>query len=104
MPTESFNAYVERLESDPERLVALSLARRRAALGRRVRMLRTAAGVTQGELAASASVTQADVSRIESGKANPTIDTLTRIGDCLEATLELQAPTELANSTGDRIE
>jgi ribosome-binding protein aMBF1 (putative translation factor) len=95
MPSQSFQSYVADLEADEEEAKALAYARARAALGRRVRLLRDAAGRTQRELAASANVTQADVSRIESGQANPTIETLSRIGVSLGVELDYRAPSEV---------
>jgi len=42
-----------------------------------------------GELAAATGLDQADISRIESGAANPTERTLLRIADALDADLRL---------------
>lgn len=51
----------------------------RDALARNVRTLRTAHRLSQFTLAAEAGITQAAVSMIEAGKANPTMHSLERI-------------------------
>lgn len=48
-------------------------------LGRELAAMRAAAALTQGQLAARASVQQAEISRIERGLGNPTHDTLIRL-------------------------
>ena len=51
----------------------------RQVLGANVRRLRTAKGLSQGELAADAALFQALISEIENGLANPELETLGRI-------------------------
>jgi DNA-binding XRE family transcriptional regulator len=51
--------------------------------------LRTRHGLTQGELAKRCGIDQAEISRIETGNANPTARTLERIADALDAELHL---------------
>lgn len=51
----------------------------RRALGGSVSGARKQAGLTQMQLAALASIQQAEISRIERGHANPTVSTLARI-------------------------
>lgn len=62
---------------------------RREALGVSIAAARLALGVTQSELAATAGIQQADVSRIERGVSNPTASTLNRIAAALGRTLTL---------------
>lgn len=45
--------------------------------------------VSQKELAARTGIDQADISRIERGIANPTVETLERIADALELNLKI---------------
>jgi len=45
----------------------------------RLRLTRTALGLTQSEAAQIAGVTQADISRIETGETSPTVERLSRI-------------------------
>jgi transcriptional regulator with XRE-family HTH domain len=46
-------------------------------------------GLTQAEVAERAHLPQSEVSRIETGKANPTYATLKALADALEAELKL---------------
>lgn len=56
----------------------------RVALGHDLAAVRTAAHLTQPELASRAGVQQADISRIERGLGNPTRSTLLKIADPLD--------------------
>lgn len=58
-----------------------------ATLAVQVMELRAKSGLTQEELADRSGVTQADISRIERGSANPTEKTLCKIADALNADL-----------------
>jgi DNA-binding XRE family transcriptional regulator len=53
--------------------------------------LRRKHGLTQAQLAERCGVDQAEISRIETGNANPTARTLERIADALDADLHLVA-------------
>jgi DNA-binding XRE family transcriptional regulator len=53
--------------------------------------LRRARGMTQRELAASAGLQQADISRLEAGRSNPTFDTLAAIARALRTEIALVA-------------
>jgi len=48
-------------------------------VGRAIRLLRTRAQLTQGQLAEIATVTKSQVSKYESGRQRPTLDTLDRL-------------------------
>jgi len=48
-------------------------------VGRAIRLLRTRAHLTQGQLAEIATVTKSQVSKYESGHQRPTLDTLDRL-------------------------
>lgn len=56
--------------------------------------MREAAGLTQRELAARARVPQADISRIEQGKGNPTLRTLVRMAAACGARLRIELPSD----------
>lgn len=58
-----------------------------ASLAAQVMECRTQGGLTQEELAERSGLTQADISRIERGSANPTEKTLCKIADALDADL-----------------
>ena len=89
MPVSNFDEYLSELETRPEEAPLLAAARARVALGLQVHDLRTARQLTQQEVAVRAGISQADVSRIESGAANPTVKTLAALGEVLGARLVL---------------
>jgi len=55
-----------------------------AKIGTRIRILRETKNMTQQDLADLCNFDKADMSKIESGKANPTIKTLLKISQALE--------------------
>lgn len=57
--------------------------------GELVRERREALGWSQAELALAAGTRQPVISRIESGRLNPTVDMLTRLADAMDAELTL---------------
>ncbi|OIQ73696.1 antitoxin HipB [mine drainage metagenome] len=62
-------------------------------LGDIVAKRRTELNLSQIQLAKSTGVSQADISRIECGKGNPTFDTLKKIFAALQLQMTLQAKT-----------
>ncbi len=60
----------------------------RERVGRNIRRLRVAAGITQEMLAVDAKLEAAHVSRIERGLGNPTLDVLSRIAKALDVEVE----------------
>lgn len=58
------------------------------ALGMNIRELREAAGMTQVQLATAAGVKQADISKWETGKANPNAQSLIRLAVGLKCTID----------------
>lgn len=67
-------------------------------LGVLVREHRTAAGMTQAELARRAATSQPAIARLEAGGAEPTIATLRRIAIALgvELAVDFRAPSNVA--------
>ncbi len=61
----------------------------RAVLGRQLRAARQALGLTQPELAELTAVQQSEISRIENGHSNPTLDTVVRLAQALSLSLAL---------------
>ena len=55
-----------------------------AKIGTRIRILRETKNMTQQDLADLCNFDKADMSKIESGKANPTIKTLLRISQAID--------------------
>lgn len=60
----------------------------RERLGRNVRRLRVAAGLSQEALAADTKLGASHLSRIERGLSNPTFDVLARLAETLRVDLE----------------
>ena len=58
-------------------------------IGKQIRAARQEAGLTQTQLAARAGITQTVLSRIESGKGNPTLGLLEDVAAALDAKLEM---------------
>ena len=50
---------------------------------------RSKAGLTQSQLADATGIDQSDISKIERGAANPSINTLSRIAEALDAELQI---------------
>lgn len=66
-------------EDEPEREVLLAIAR-----------LRSSQGLTQQELAERTGIKQSELSKLENGKTNPTLETLQKIAKGLDMRLELK--------------
>jgi transcriptional regulator with XRE-family HTH domain len=56
-------------------------------IGEKIRMLRESKGISQQNLAAICNFEKANLSRIESGRTNPTVSTLYKISQALEVSL-----------------
>ena len=56
-------------------------------IGNRIRELRESKGISQQNLAAICDFEKANMSRIETGRTNPTISTLYKISQALETTI-----------------
>lgn len=95
--SSSFADYVARSEAEatPERRQQMEAAKKHArvlyaehfSLGDQLAALRKAHGLTQQQLAHVSGINQPEISRIEQGKANPTQDTLARLGASVGAVL-----------------
>jgi len=84
--------YRARLEQDPAYTAAEEALRPFLQLADEVLRLRMARGWTQSELARRAGTGQTNISRIESGLANPTLETMRNIARALgvELTIRLE--------------
>jgi DNA-binding XRE family transcriptional regulator len=71
----------------PEGLAELNNLRARFQLARELRAARQEAGLTQQRLAEETGIGQAEISKIENGDANATIETLARLGATLQIDL-----------------
>jgi DNA-binding XRE family transcriptional regulator len=93
----NFEDFVKEVEdrSTPGEQAELDAARRRFSIGVKLLERRMAAGFTQQRLAAVSGVPQSEISRIERGQANPTVQTLEALGAPLGVTLAYAPVTEL---------
>jgi ribosome-binding protein aMBF1 (putative translation factor) len=61
----------------------------RAELGEQLHAARTAKSLSQPALSAVTGIQQSEISRIESGAANPTVATISKLADALDLKLSL---------------
>ena len=87
--TTDFRDFVDELERNPEERAALDEARKRFSIGSLLLERRMAAGFTQQQLAAASGIPQSEISRIERGQGNPTVQTLESLGAPLGVALTL---------------
>ena len=87
---ESWNDLRERRMDSPATQAAYDQARSAYEIGRMVRELREARGLSQRELAARMGTTQSVVGRLEAGGSRPTIVTLDRVATALGVRLEVR--------------
>jgi transcriptional regulator with XRE-family HTH domain len=81
--------YREKLAQNPEYVEAEEKLRTRFTLGNAVLQGRTKKGWSQAELAEAVGTKQANISRIEAGLANPTLDFIQRLCEMLDLELNL---------------
>lgn len=81
--------YREKLEQNPEFKEAEEKLKTRFELGNAVLMGRMKRGWSQADLAAAVGTKQANISRIEAGRANPTLDLIQRLCEKLDLDLKL---------------
>ena len=92
--TQKFKAFIKDLESEARREGPAAVAEL-AALDAHFRFaaellsLRTERGLTQRQLAAKSGIPQADISRIEAARGNPTLATVSSLARALGAKLHL---------------
>jgi len=56
--------------------------------GKNLKRIRTAKGITQGDIVRALGMTRGSVSNIENGKANPTLATITRIAKAVGVSVD----------------
>ncbi|MGH2584194.1 MAG: helix-turn-helix domain-containing protein [Dehalococcoidia bacterium] len=74
-------------EKSPEYRAAYERARQAYEIGRKVRELREARGISQAELAQRMDSTQSVIARLEAGGAEPRFGTLQRVARALDSEL-----------------
>lgn len=87
---ESWDELRERRMKSPAAKAAYERARAAYEVGRMVRELREARGLSQRELAERMGTTQSVVGRLEAGGSRPTIVTLERVAHALGLQLEVR--------------
>lgn len=80
--------------SDIERRI--SIERGLLAIAIAVREARTTKGFSQEDLASRAKVTQAEISRIETGRFSPRLETLVKLAQALETSFTIAPATSAA--------
>ncbi len=88
--------FEETLRRDPEFRRVWEEGRPRRELGRRVLRRRIELGLSQKALAEKVGTSQNRIYLIETGEANPTLDTLERLASALGATFEIHPSEPLA--------
>ncbi|NKY84269.1 helix-turn-helix domain-containing protein [Nocardia veterana] len=86
---KDFDAVLAAKRATPEYRAAYRAAQLAHTLGVQIRAAREARGWSQTELAARAGLRQHAVSRLEAGDVVPTLTTLERIAEALEAELSV---------------
>jgi len=103
-----FNEFMQELRKEaeaegPEAIAELDALTEHYRLARRVIELRQEIGLTQGQLAARSGVDQSDVSRLEHGRGNPTLNTLASVGRALGRVVDFcppESPPTRAHASG----
>ena len=57
-------------------------------LGKNIKRIRTAKGITQGDIVRALGIGRGFISNIENGKANPTLGTISKIAKALGVPIE----------------
>jgi transcriptional regulator with XRE-family HTH domain len=96
--------YRKQLMQDPEVAAAQARLQPRLDLARQVLHLRLERGWTQQELAERAGTKQANISRLENAKLNPSVEMLQKIADAFGAELAVTfVPSADEQSTRTRV-
>lgn len=102
----SYSDYKKRVEQDPEYIEAMKALSLKFSLGDAVIKARMLRGWSQTELAKAIGTKQANVSRIESGLGNPTLDLIQRLANILDldVTFSVKEPQAETASRGIPVE
>ncbi len=90
MKAHSYDEYLKEKLKDPQFKKAYEKGVRNLSLGYQVFLAREAAGMTQMRLAAAIGTRQANISRMEMGDYNFTVDMLQRIAKALKVNLHIE--------------
>lgn len=86
----SFNDFLEEQLKDPELKAEYDALGPEFVIMEAIMKARIETGLTQKELSEKTGISQADISRLERGTANPSIKTLQRIATALDRKLSIQ--------------
>jgi ribosome-binding protein aMBF1 (putative translation factor) len=99
-----FTDYLEKVRQDPEYRKAEEELALAFDLADAVLCARLKAGLSQTELARRVGTKQANISRIESGLANPTLDLVNRLMQVLGFKVKFEQPFSIQNSTESSVD
>ncbi|MCR4781445.1 MAG: helix-turn-helix transcriptional regulator [Lachnospiraceae bacterium] len=77
----------KRYEND---IIPSSVNRARGEIARQMRMIRKSKDMTQEELANAVGTKKSNISRLESGRYNPSLDFLVKVAGCLGYSLKIE--------------
>lgn len=86
----NFNDFLEEQLKDPELKAEYDALEPEFEVMKAIMKARVEKGLTQKELSLMTGISQADISRLENGTANPSIKTLKRIAAALDRKISLQ--------------
>ena len=90
MQFHSFDRYLKEKLRDPEFRKGYEAEKRKLRLGYQIFLARERLGITQQELAARIGTRQSNISRLEFGNYNFTVEMLRKIADALNMQLEVK--------------
>ena len=87
---KTLNAYLQEQLQDPEFAQEYEAIQPEMDIIKAIVDARTSQNLTQKELAARTGINQADISKLENGTRNPTINLLKRLADGMGMTLKIE--------------
>lgn len=90
MKLDSFEDYLAEELKDPEFKRGYEEEKNKLDLGYKIRQARERLGITQQELASRIGTRQSNISRLEFGNYNFTVEMLRKIADALDMSLEVK--------------
>lgn len=100
--SNKFSEFLEEIREEaraegPEAEAELASFEERYRLARQMMQRRRQLKLTQAALAAKSGIGQADISKIESGRSNPTLDTLANLARAMDCRLALVPASRSSN-------
>jgi len=88
--SKSFDNYLKEQLQDPEFAAAYRALEPEFQVAREIIRLRMERGLSQAELAEKAQTAQPNISRLERGASNPSLQFLQKVADALDAEVEIK--------------